>query len=298
MSMRIVLLAFVVLPLLSPFVQAQDQTQVREEREMGEGKLQPCLLACIVAMMALFGSSAACAVDWSQLPAQPGQPAIYVTVIKASSPGKAPVALMMHGSGGINRYSLVSLQMWADWLSKRGFASVIIDSWRGRGIRGDDDIGNKYMTLTRGRIVDAERTVAWLSSTDWGDPSRALLYGESMGGSVGIFAATEQKMALPQVQIYPYCPTWMHASVHAKPGYPPSLWLIAEKDTIAPAAEAKRCGELINAASKSNPVNMVILPGAQHMFDRYPRDISYSGSAIEKSKAAIDAFLKSLALTQ
>jgi hypothetical protein len=112
-----------------------------------------------------------------------------------------------------------------------------------------------------------------------------------MGGTVGIFAATERDMKLPQVQIYPYCAKWLLGGLKPKPGYPPSLWLSGEEDAIATLPETKVCAEKIAAAGNPGTVKLVVLP-VKHMFDRYPREPTYSGSGVEASKVEIAAFLK------
>jgi dienelactone hydrolase len=249
------------------------------------------LAATIVAQLAPV--SPARATDWMELPAQAGQPKVFLSVVKTSSPGKAPVAIMLHGASGLTRYNLAALEMWAEWLAQRGISSVIVDSYKGRGIRGDDDIqGAKWKTVLLGRVTDAERTLAWLPTQDWADPARAFIFGQSMGGTVGISAAIERGIMLPQVLTYPYCAKFLHDYVNAKPGYPPSLWLQGEEDTIAVMAETKVCAAKIAAAGNPTAVKLVLIPGAKHAFDRSPREITYSGSAIETSKVEMTAFLK------
>lgn len=248
----------------------------------------------LAAMLAPFAyAPPARAADWIELPAATGQPKVYVSVVKASAPGRAPVAIMLHGASGLTRFSLAALEMWSEWLSQRGISSVIVDSYKGRGIRGEDDIqGAKWKTILFGRVTDTERTLAWLATQDWADPARAFIFGQSTGGTVGIAAVIERGMTLPQVHTYPYCAKWLHNYVNTKPGYPPSLWLQGADDTIAITAETKVCADKIAAAGNPNAVKMVIIPGTKHAFDRSPREITYSGSAIETSKAEITAFLK------
>ena len=252
----------------------------------------------LAAMLAPFAYALpARAADWIELPAATGQPKVYVSVVKAPAPGKAPVAIMLHGGGGLSRHSLAALETWAAWLAQRGISSVIVDSYKGRGLRGDDDIqGAKWKTVLFGRVTDTERTLAWLATQDWADPARAFIFGQSMGGTVGIAAVIERGIMLPQVQIYPYCGKWLHDYVKAKPGYPPSLWLSGDKDEIAVLADTQKCADRIAAAGNPDAVKLVVLPSTQHMFDRYPAEKSYSGSSVAASKAEIEAFLRARGL--
>src|SRR5439155_15209182 len=60
--------------------------------------------AVAIALLTVIGLSPwARAAEWIELPAEAGQPAVFVSVIKAPSPGRAPVALMLHGGEGLSR---------------------------------------------------------------------------------------------------------------------------------------------------------------------------------------------------
>ena len=102
---------------------------------------------------------------------------------------------------------------------------------------------------------------------------------------------------MPQVLLYPYCPHWSLSHLTPMAGYPPSLWLSGSEDQIATLPETKACYDKIAAAGNPNAVNVTVLR-AQHAFDRNPRDIAYSSSAIEASKTAIEAFLKTYGLAR
>ena len=153
-------------------------------------------------------------------------------------------------------------------------------------------MGSKYMPLVRGRGVDVERTLAWLAPSDWADPARAFVFGQSMGGSVGITVAIERKLTIPQVLFYPYCTLQMMAPMQPRPGYPPSLWPIGASDRIAPPADTRKCFERIGAAGNPDAIKWVVLENTPHMFDRRPNGPGYSGSTVEASKREIDAFLR------
>jgi acetyl esterase/lipase len=143
-----------------------------------------------------------------------------------------------------------------------------------------------------------QRSLAWLGSQDWADPGRAFIFGLSNGGSVSIYAATEGRVSIPQIQLYPYCSGWLQDTFRARAGYPPSLWLSGDKDAISLLADTRKCANKIMAAGNPGAIKLVVLPGAQHAFDRSPRENTYSSGAIEASKREIEAFLKARALTQ
>ena len=252
------------------------------------------LLASAIAL-----SSPSRAADWVELPAQAGQPAVFVSITKAAAPGKAPIALMLHGGEGLSRDFMAAFETWAQWLRQRGVASVIIDGFRGRDLRGGDDVtGSKYMPIVRGRGIDAERTLAWLATSDWADPERAFLFGQSMGGSVGITVAIERKLAIPQILFYPFCTLQIMAPMRPGPGYPPSLWLIGASDQIALPSDSRKCFEKISAAGNPDAIKWVALANTPHMFDRRPNGPGYSSSAVETSKTEIEAFLKAQGLAR
>jgi dienelactone hydrolase len=204
---------------------------------------------------------------------------------------------MLHGGEGLTRDFTAAFETWAKWLGQRGVASVIVDGFRGRGVRGGEETtGGKYMPLVRGRGIDVDRTLAWLAKSDWADPARAFVFGQSMGGSVGITVAIERKLTIPQVLFYPYCTLQMMASMQPRPGYPPSLWLIGAADRIAPPVDTRKCFEKITAAGNPDAIRWVSLENTPHMFDRRPNGPGYSGTAVEASKTEIDAFLKARGL--
>jgi dienelactone hydrolase len=266
---------------------------------MRRGSRFPWLAAMALVLVQFIHPTTGRAATWIELPLQEGQPHVFVTVTKTAASARAPVAIILHGTSGLTRYNQVALEMWADWLAERGVISVIIDSYRGRGLRGDDDVQNaKWIPVAKGRVVDIQRTLSWLSTQDWADPSRVFLFGLSNGATVGIYAATEGNVTVPQVQLYPFCNNWVQDSVHAKAGFPPSLWVSGEKDAIARLADTRKCQEKIAAAGNRGVIKLVVLPGAQHAFDRSPRESTYSAGAIAASKVEIESFLKARGLTR
>jgi dienelactone hydrolase len=259
-------------------------------------KRRALLAAAIAVVLELAYAPATRAADWIELPPQAGLPKVYVSEVKTTTPGRVPVALMLHGRTGLDRYNLFSIDMWAKWLNERGVSAVIIDSNRGRGLRGVDDTGNKWLTVVKGRTGDVQRTLGWLPTRGWADPARAFIFGLSNGGTVGIFVAIEGNVTIPQVQLYPACHIRMLDKVHPTVGYPPSLWLSGEYDTVSILADTRMCRDKIAAAGNPDAIKLVVLPHTQHAFDMSPRDVTYSPGAIEQSKVEIDAFLKARAL--
>jgi dienelactone hydrolase len=262
--------------------------------KMGEFAMRfvSVLVLAIATMVAQVAGVSSARADWIELPAESGQPKVYVNVVKTPVAGRAPVALMLHGGSGLTRGTTIALEGWAEWLAQRGISSVIIDSYRGRGIKGGSDIpDSKMLAVVRGRITDTQRTLTWLSTQDWADPSRAFIFGVSIGGSIGILAVTEKQMPLPQVQLYPYCPKALSGMINPKQGYPPSLWVAGEKDELSLLAETQQCAAKIAAAGNPGAVKVVVAAGAQHGFDRSPREVTYSSTGIATSKVEIEAFL-------
>jgi dienelactone hydrolase len=248
--------------------------------------------------------SVACAADLT-LPEQAGAPTIYYSIVRPEGVGKVPVVIMLHGGDGLETYQRASFAQWAEWFKARKFASIVIDSFRGRGLSqfnyfpGQRDA---YVNMLRQRATDLARTIEWLKTTDWADPSRLLIFGESQGAIVAGLAAVERSVRLPQIDMYLGCnPAYWNDHPPPK-DYPPSLWLLGEQDGVTPpkaCIEArKRMAEL---GGNADAIKLIVLPGAFHAFD-FPGvngtfqgvHVEYSASAVEASRNAIDQFLAGL----
>jgi acetyl esterase/lipase len=195
-----------------------------------------------------------------------------------SAPADAPVLVHFHGgsysSGGKNRHSLPLLHR----LAGRGWVCISA-TYRLRPEATFED-----------HLIDAKRVIAWVRAhgREFGaDPDRIVLSGSSAGAHMSAMAALTHDDPRFQpgfedvdtsVSAVVGLNGWWDRYFGGAPGTspadraradaPPFLIVHGDHDTIAPAAEARRCAEALREVS-TQPVVYAELPGAQHGFDLF-----------------------------
>lgn len=196
-------------------------------------------------------------------------------VVTPEGAGPFPTVLLFHGCGGVNR----NLSDWAELFRELGFASVIVDSFAGRGLDAE--------TVCSGRaLLGAERAGdVWVSLADAGrqpfvDPQRIVLAGWSHGAwSIMDLLALEAEGELPHnldappeaglesveglLLVYPYCGIPARARVW-RPSLP-GLFLLAGADSVADPEPCRRLAGALR--TRGDDVEVVVFPGADHAFD-------------------------------
>ncbi|MDN8613516.1 dienelactone hydrolase family protein [Variovorax ginsengisoli] len=97
--------------------------------------------------------------------------------------GKVPVAVLLHGSGGISSY----VTDWEDDFNALGMGTFIIDSFSPRGIVNTN--ADQFVLGRLAMIVDAYNALEALSKHPRVDPSRIVLMGFSRGGQTALYAS-------------------------------------------------------------------------------------------------------------
>jgi dienelactone hydrolase len=95
---------------------------------------------------------------------------------------RLPAVILMHGVGGIAE----NVNEWSDQLNSMGVATLILDSFTGRGIATVAE-GARLPTIVR--IVDAYRALARLAVHPRIDPSRVAIMGFSHGGTAALYTS-------------------------------------------------------------------------------------------------------------
>lgn len=180
-------------------------------------------------------------------------------------PGPHPAVVLMHGSGGVDG-TLAS--GWAETFRKAGIATMILDSFRGRGIHNTVlTMGVDKFHLPTERIWDAHAAATWLRTRPDIDGRRLVLMGQSQGGMVVLNA--QQRIAgikyddfAAFIALYPLCGgTPMNVTYDR-----PTLILIGAEDDFTPTEQC----ELLVAYKKEmrDPVpELRVYPQAVHSFD-------------------------------
>jgi dienelactone hydrolase len=178
----------------------------------------------------------------------------------------APVVVLAHGCGG----STVIDRTWASVLREWGYATFMLDSFRGRGL---SEVCTNAMTLSGfQRIPDAYGALRLLATHPRIDPRRAVLMGFSHGGILTLGASTvwaKETFAPPGqpafrgfVAFYPYCnivyPERERLSA-------PLRIHTGEADDWTPARPCVELAEAIKA--NGHDVSVTLYPEAHHGFD-------------------------------
>jgi dienelactone hydrolase len=185
-----------------------------------------------------------------------------------SGAGPFPAVILAHGCAGIQRAEAA----WASVLGEWGYATFVVDSFRGRNLT-EVCTGTNARTLGgTQRIPDAYGALRILVTHPKIDPRRVALMGFSHGGVVTMgastawaketFAPSGQPAFRAFLPFYPYCNTVypererISAPVRIHTG---------ELDDWCPAGPCVRLVEILRASGQD--ATITVYPGAQHGFD-------------------------------
>jgi dienelactone hydrolase len=186
--------------------------------------------------------------------------------IPSNGPHVVPAVVILHGSSGVNRGERV----WAQRMNALGYASFVVDSFTGRGIRNTEkDQAQLPMTAD---IADAYAALRLLATDPRIDKDRIAVMGFSRGGIAALYSSLEPfRLAATagnlrfaaHVAFYPSCGI-SYDSAHVDGS--PILMLVGDKDNYTPAAPCIAYADELH--SKGAPVKLKEYPDAWHGFDR------------------------------
>jgi dienelactone hydrolase len=192
-----------------------------------------------------------------------------------------PVVLQFHGCAGVD---VPFHHQWADVANSAGYAAMIVDSTGPRGFSREAALE----IVCQGKaLLGQERAGDVLAATHIAeadprlDAKRIILAGWSHGGwtvmdyltldfkhhwPAGLKHEAEQPSVIKGVILfYPYCGPGALSRFRQWRGQPEVLALIAGSDTIVDAAQCISYFEHKKRAG--DPVDMMIYPDAEHVFD-------------------------------
>jgi len=180
--------------------------------------------------------------------------------------GPVPAVVILHGSSGVKPGEWA----WAKRINELGFASFVVDSFTGRGIKNtESDQGQLSMTAD---IADAYVALRLLSTNPRIDKRRIGVMGFSRGGIGALYSSLEPfRQAVidddlrfaAHVAFYPSCGI-RYTSAHLDGA--PILMLLGGKDDYTPASPCLDYADGLRA--KGAQVTVKTYPEAYHGFDR------------------------------
>lgn len=197
-----------------------------------------------------------------------GQPAQLAAELRIPVPGTArlPAVVLVHGSGGVGG----NVHTWAQELNAIGIATLIIDSFTGRGI--NNTLVDQAQLGRLAMIVDEYRALALLAKHPRIDPSRIAVMGFSRGGVAALYSSVRRFQKLQgspdasfaaYVALYPTCGTRFidDGDVADRP----IRVFHGLADDYAPAAACSAYVARLREAGKD--ARITTFPGAGHAFD-------------------------------
>lgn len=247
-------------------------------------------LAIALAFACLAQTASAATITFKSSSTYAGKQVQLTGDLRTPGRGKAPLAILLHGCGGLQPAVAKSLRSHASALRSAGFATLILDSFTPRGISGGWVCArdSRLASAQAYRQRDVKDAVAYLASNEKIDRSKVFVVGQSNGGSVSSLLANRPFKGLRgAVAFYPWC-----GAVPRSPRVP-LLVLSGEADDWTPPKVCK---------SRDKPggnLTVVTYPNAVHSFDLNIPVQTFLGHKVGgNSKARSDARRRMVSLAK
>jgi len=226
----------------------------------------------------------ACAAETVQVPSldqamtPDGHPTQLVGEIdKPEGAGPFPAIVMLHGCGGLfspktGKPDTRSV-WWADYFRQHGYVTLMIDSFKSRGVTLMCPHGQPAVQANRERPLDAYGALLYLQRQSFVKADRVGVIGWSHGGGTVLYTVDAQTSARPvnlahdfQAAVAFY-PGWCNARSHGWHWQTPVplLVLLGASDNWV---HAPPCEDFINdSRARGSPAELVVYPDTFHDFD-------------------------------
>lgn len=184
----------------------------------------------------------------------------------AQGPGRLPVVVMIHGSGGMGP----NIDLWTREFNEMGISTFALDGFTGRSL---PVVNTDQALLGRlNMILDVYRVLHILAKHPRVDPSRIALMGFSRGGQAALFASLKRfhqswnKSGIQfavYIPFYPDCVTTYQSDTQVVDR--PIRIFHGTPDDYNPVAPCKAYVERLRSAGRN--VQLTEYPNAPHAFD-------------------------------
>jgi dienelactone hydrolase len=197
-----------------------------------------------------------------------GKDRIIGDLYRPRSHGRVPAAVIINSSGGV---SALTELYYARTLVKHGMATLVVDSFRPRGVRRTgDDQGRVSQEKSN---ADAIAGYRWLATQDWVDASRIIVLGMSRGGETAYSAALQglrQRLGAADVRfaahvsIAPGGCNFQQRDVRTTGA--PMFFMLAELDEANLVPTCIDYIQRMRAAGNPN-IRLAVYPGVHHAYE-------------------------------
>jgi dienelactone hydrolase len=206
-----------------------------------------------------------------------GRP-ITVDWYRAGRPGVRPAVLMLHGRDGPERFA-EAYRFAARQLAERGYHALFVhyfDASTDDTLFGSAGLANFFAWM---RVV--EDGIGWAASHENVDGSRIAVMGVSLGASVALAQASQDRRVKAVIDFYGMLPLPALAMIHRMP---PALILHGAQDWVVPVAAAYQLDSFLPTLGAEHETH--IYPDEGHGF----RGAS-GADAVQRTIAFLDRYL-------
>jgi dipeptidyl aminopeptidase/acylaminoacyl peptidase len=176
----------------------------------------------------------------------------------AARPGTRPAVLMLHGRDGPERFA-ETYRFAARQMTERGYHVLFVDYFDASSddaIFGVAGLNNFFAWM---RVL--EDGVSWVRSCADVDPARIAALGVSLGASVALAQAAQDRRIMAVIDFYGILPLPALAMTHRMP---PTLILHGAQDWVVPVAAAYQLDAFLKTRGAIHETH--IYPDAGHGF--------------------------------